>query len=178
MRRVLIPILVLQFAGCASNEALFAQYERPCPPARPVPAMALAVALVPGEDAESIEPAVFFDYRSAELDVGARETLALVVELLDTRPDVHLFLRAQTDWRGSRAVNDALAEQRLGTVREALLEAGVGAGRMRGVGIGERETPEGATAPVMDASRRVDLEFVDANGRPLPIRLAASGAAG
>jgi outer membrane protein OmpA-like peptidoglycan-associated protein len=181
VRYPLAILLVLQFAGCATDEALFAQYDRPCPvpTVRYVPELASAVAVAVAEGRERtasfFEPAVFFAHDSAALDGSAQATLARVVELLRKRQRVHLFLRAQTDWRGSPVGNEALAERRLTSVRRALLDAGIPERRLRGVGIGERETVERASEPVMDAARRVDLEFVDGNGRPLPIRLGPDG---
>lgn len=181
MRYTLI-MLALLGTGCATNDALFAQYERPCPTSasRPVPSIAQAlvvtgVAETVSADLIGFEPAVFFDLASAELDSRAQATLTRVVALLGSRDDVHLFLRAQTDWRGSEAVNDALATRRLASVRGAFLDAGMAAARIRGAAIGERETEDDARPPVMDAARRVDIEFVDRHGRPLPIHLAAGG---
>ena len=166
-----IALLATLGTGCASNEALFAEYERPCPVGMGVPEMVTVVALA-GEalpPAEQFVPAVFFDYRSAELDEAGRDTLARVAALLEREPEFHLFLRAQTDARGSAAVNDVLAEARLESVRERLAGLAVPAERVRGVGIGKREAIEGAGVPEMDAARRVDLQFVDRSGRPLAI---------
>lgn len=173
-----LGLALILVAGCASDEALFARYERPCPVpgfAVPEPAMVVAVTATEVEPGMRILPAVFFDYRSARLDAEAEATLDRVFAVLDADPAVHLFLRAQTDARGSRSVNELLAAQRLASVRAALLARGVADERLRGVGIGEREAVEGSSAAVMDASRRVDLQFVDVDGRPLPIVLRAAG---
>lgn len=179
MRYPLVILLVLQFAGCATDEALFAQYDRPCsaPPVRYVPELASVVAVVEGRQpaAPVVETAVFFAHDSAVLDGSAQAALARVVDLLREREQVHLFLRAQTDRRGSSGWNDALSERRLDSVRRALLDAGIPERRFRGLGIGEREAVERASEPAMDAARRVDLVFVDGNGRPLPIRLGPDG---
>jgi len=161
-------------SGCASNEALFTEYERPCPAGMALPEVVTVVALA-GEallPAERFVPAVFFEYRSAELDATGRETLARVADLLQRDESFHLFLRAQTDARGSVAVNDALAQERLESVRAQLDTLGVPSARVRGVGIGKREAVPGADVQEMDAARRVDLQFVDVSGRPLSISVS------
>ena len=172
-------LAALACVGCASDEALFAEYERQCEVPRIIvapPAMVVAV-LNAAAPASPFEPAVYFAYRSADLDGQAQATLRRLRELFDDHPEVHLFLRAQTDARGSIAVNERLAEARLESVRAQLLGLGIPPARIRGVGIGKREAQEGAAVAVMDASRRVDVELVDESGRPLAIVLADADAA-
>ena len=73
--------LLALLTGCASDEALFAEYERPCPvPGLSVPEPTTVVAIARTTEAPGtrILPAVFFDYRSARLDEVGHSREAVV----------------------------------------------------------------------------------------------------
>ena len=101
---------------------------------------------------------VLFEVGESELLPAAQQNLSDVIELLESEPDKQIRIEGHTDSTGPASVNLRLSEQRAQAVREALINLGIAAGRMRAVGMGEdfpiasNETESGRAS-----NRRVDV---------------------
>lgn len=111
---------------------------------------------------------VLFDTGSYTLKPGAREKLAKISGILLAHPGLTLQIEGHTDSVGSDDFNQALSEQRAGSVRDFLAEQGVGASTMTARGFGKtqpvasNDTPEGR-----QRNRRVEIVVNgDAIGAP------------
>ncbi len=80
---------------------------------------------------------VLFEVGQSELQPGARENLADVVELLQGEPDKRVRIEGHTDSTGPASVNLRLSQQRADAVRTTLVSMGIAADRIQAVGMGE-----------------------------------------
>ncbi len=81
---------------------------------------------------------VLFDTAEAQLKPGADATIRRLAEFLDVYPERRLLIEGHTDSRGSDSYNQDLSQRRADAVRTALTSAGVGAERLRSLGLGEQ----------------------------------------
>ena len=101
---------------------------------------------------------VLFEVGQSELLPAAQQNLLDVIELLESEPDKQIRIEGHTDATGPASVNLRLSEQRAQSVRQALMDLGIAAGRMNAVGMGEdfpiatNETEAGRAS-----NRRVDV---------------------
>lgn len=96
---------------------------------------------------------MFFDFDSATLKPGAYTELDRVANVLRDYPQTMVEIQGHTDSSGSEAYNQALSERRANAVRNALIQRGVEAERLRAVGFGESQ-PISTTAAM---NRRVTI---------------------
>lgn len=101
---------------------------------------------------------VLFDTGETTLQPEAAAQLDDVIELLKSEPDKAIRIEGHTDSTGSAQANMRISRLRAEAVREALIERGISADRIRAVGMGEdfpiasNETAEGRSR-----NRRVDV---------------------
>ncbi len=81
---------------------------------------------------------VLFDTAEAQLKPGADATIRRLAEFLDVYPERRLLIEGHTDSRGSDSYNQDLSQRRADAVRTALTSAGVGAERLKSLGLGEQ----------------------------------------
>ncbi|MEX3918177.1 efflux RND transporter periplasmic adaptor subunit [Paraburkholderia sp. BR10872] len=118
------------------------------------PAAASGAADVLGE-----HTALYFASGSASLDAQSADALAAVARRLVAEPGMRVVISGYTDSSGSQAANERLAAARAGTVRAALVVAGVKSERI------EMRKPARIVAnDPPDKSRRVDVTFSPAAG--------------
>jgi outer membrane protein OmpA-like peptidoglycan-associated protein len=101
---------------------------------------------------------VLFDTGKYSLKPGAREKLAKVAGILIAYPGINVQVGGYTDNVGGDDMNQALSEQRAGSVRDYLVESGVNSNSVTARGYGNTEpvaTNDNATG--RQQNRRVEL---------------------
>lgn len=101
---------------------------------------------------------VLFASGETELQPEAREQLDDVVELVEGEPDKQIRIEGHTDSTGSSSANMRISRQRAEAVRDALVERGISADRIRAVGMGEDfPIASNDSAGGRSKNRRVDV---------------------
>ena len=129
-----------------------AQANAGTPAAQPSPASGAADVL--GE-----HTALYFASGSSSLDAQSADALAGVARRLVAEPGMRVVISGYTDSSGSQAANERLAAARAGTVRAALVVAGVKTERIE-----MRKPAQIVANDPPDKSRRVDVTFSPAAG--------------
>ena len=106
------------------------------------------------------ERAIFFEVGKAELDDIARSLLRTVaLNLLATRKS--LLITGYADDQGTRERNEELSRRRAESVRNALLDAGVGEERLKIEGVGDKSPAAPSTAFGRSINRRVTFTWIE-----------------
>ena len=111
------------------------------------------------EAAASGHTQLYFAPGSASLDAQSATALATVAQHLAASPDTRVVISGYTDASGSYAQNERLARSRAGTVRAALIVAGVQDARIE-----MRKPAKIVATDPPDKSRRVDVTLSPAAG--------------
>ncbi|HET6603125.1 MAG TPA: OmpA family protein [Xanthomonadaceae bacterium] len=102
---------------------------------------------------------------AASLRPEARANLQRVVQFVQAHPSVQVLIEGHTDSQGSANLNQVLSQRRAEAVRQALVEEGVDAGRLRAVGYGEdRPVAANDTEAGRARNRRVEIVVPGASG--------------
>lgn len=111
---------------------------------------------------------VLFDTGKYSLKPGAREKLAKVAGILIAYPGLNIEVGGYTDNVGGDEMNQKLSENRAGTVRDYLVEQGVGAASVTAKGFGNTlPVASNDNASGRQVNRRVELVVSgDAIGSP------------
>jgi len=88
--------------------------------------------------AQNIKDA-FFDYDKYDIRAGAQADVQADAQWLVAHPGVKITLDGHCDERGSIEYNLALGENRANSVKQALVQAGVGADRIKTVSFGKEK---------------------------------------
>lgn len=107
---------------------------------------------------------VLFDFDSADLVAASDDTIDRVAELLAFYADVEVEVQGHSDSKGEADYNLTLSQERADAVRNALVDAGISAGRLEAEGFGETQprapntTESGDDDPAgREQNRRVDI---------------------
>ncbi|MBU9843624.1 OmpA family protein [Rahnella ecdela] len=79
---------------------------------------------------------LLFEKNSSELDPASKDQLSNIVEILKAWPNVGLQLNGYTDTSGTDEFNMKLSQDRADAVRQALIDQGAPASRLKAVGFG------------------------------------------
>ncbi len=82
---------------------------------------------------------IFFDYDTDELRADAQATLSKDASYLVSHPNVKVVIGGYCDERGSDEYNLALGQRRADSTKNALVQAGVGADRLRVISYGKEK---------------------------------------
>ena len=82
---------------------------------------------------------IFFDYDTDAIRTDAQATLSKDASYLVSHPDVKVVIGGYCDERGSDEYNLALGQRRADSARNALVQAGVAASRMRVISYGKEK---------------------------------------
>ena len=82
---------------------------------------------------------IFFDYDTDELRADAQATLSKDASYLVSHPTVKVVIGGYCDERGSDEYNLALGQRRADSTKNALVQAGVGADRIRVISYGKEK---------------------------------------
>jgi outer membrane protein OmpA-like peptidoglycan-associated protein len=101
---------------------------------------------------------VQFDTGKSTLRPGAREKLAKISGIVLAYPDLRLAIEGNTDSVGTDAMNQALSEQRAGSVRDYLVKENIPASSMTSKGFGKTQpVASNDTAEGRQQNRRVEM---------------------
>jgi len=81
---------------------------------------------------------IYYDYDMSVIRNDASKDLDRIVRLLETYPDLTIFLNSHTDSRGSDGYNAALAKRRAVAAYQYLTNEGVSPIRLLNAGFGEK----------------------------------------
>ncbi len=113
-----------------------------------------------GEISVRMTSDILFDFNSAALRGGSRETLNELASNFSQYPDNEIIVEGHTDSVGSDAYNQKLSEQRAATVADYLIDRGVRASNVIVYGYGElRPKSTNDTADGRQLNRRVEIHI-------------------
>lgn len=122
--RWLLPLLIALGALWLLS-SLFGRKERPVEQAPPSAVVEPAPAPPVAEPAATPTATVYFDVDQSALPAGGDAALALVIAYLAANPASTATISGYHDPTGDQAANEELAKNRAGSVRDALVAAGV-----------------------------------------------------
>ena len=103
-------------------------------------------------------PDVLFDLGQYTLKPAARERLARISGIVLAYPDLKLQIEGYTDSTGGDAFNQRLSEKRAATVRDYLVDSGVGINNVFARGLGKANPiADNGTAAGRKLNRRVEM---------------------
>lgn len=103
---------------------------------------------------------IHFEFNSATLTPGARNSLQRVVRSLRSQPEGEVEIAGHTDSLGNDGYNLKLSQQRANSVRAFLISNGVNAGRLSANGYGEQQpVASNSTESGRAQNRRVEMRF-------------------
>ena len=112
---------------------------------------------------------VLFDTNQAQLKSGGMRNVQKLADFLKQYPQRKVMIEGFTDSTGSNARNQELSDQRVASVRTALLGMGVGTERITSRGYGESYPVAGNdTAAGRQLNRRVEIVVSDDSGKIAP----------
>lgn len=115
-----------------------------------------------GLEARHFTLEVLFRTASHEVEPRYQEKLDRVAALLSEHPRLTVALEGYADHRGDAAYNQALSEQRIETVKQALIDHGIDAARIQATAYGEsRSTGAEGDVDGWALERRVGLSITD-----------------
>lgn len=175
---VMVISLATLLSSCATNDELFAKYDKSCelPPAtvkiiEKVRNQIVYKDKVVKVDGMAWEPAVYFGFDLASLSADEAQRLATDVAILKKNPTLKVNLQSFTDHKGSKAYNKKLAKRRQATVVDYLKTMGISMNRITVSPLGEELPLLGTSKEERVINRRVELMLLDKSGRPLAIKL-------
>lgn len=120
-----------------------------------------------------------FDTDSATLKPGAYRKIGQIAGVLNQDPSTSVVVKGFTDSRGSEGYNMDLSQRRAEAVRNAFIQSGVAAHRIRAIGYGESQPLVGEETPAAwQQNRRVEIVVqVAGAGAPLPAGAPPPGGA-
>ncbi|PWQ98797.1 OmpA family protein [Leucothrix arctica] len=117
------------------------------------------------------EPAVYFGFDLASLNVEEHVRLDRDLLVLKKNPKLKLSIQAFTDSKGSESYNRKLALKRQNTVQSYLIAKGLEKDRILVSPLGEELPILGNSTNERVINRRVELMLLDAAGRPLSLTI-------
>jgi outer membrane protein OmpA-like peptidoglycan-associated protein len=87
----------------------------------------------------TFDSGILFDFDSSDLQAAGQQNLRDLVASLEEYEGTEVLVVGHTDSVGDASYNQGLSERRAGAARTFLIGAGLDAGRVRAVGMGETE---------------------------------------
>ncbi len=180
----LITLSLTLLSGCATNDELFAKYDKSCDlPHTRVKVVEKVKYKVKYKDkvvykqkvvrghVKPWEPAVYFGFDRASLTAREKQRLDIDSNILKTNPTLKVNIQSFTDYKGSNAYNKKLALRRQASVVNYLVSHGIARNRMTVSPLGEGLPLLGSTEQERAVNRRVELMLLDRTGKPLPLKI-------
>lgn len=115
---------------------------------------------------------IFFEFDSDEITANSRVELAKLERLMKNNPSVKIEISGHTDSKGSDTYNQKLSQKRAEAVVKYLVDRGIDASRMIGVGYGETRpiaintNEDGSDNEEGRAmNRRIELQITESDGK-------------
>ena len=105
---------------------------------QPAPAPNTSGPLTATEFEQNVKP-VFFDYDSYSIRADAQQAITQDASYLQAHPDAKVLIAGYCDDRGSAEYNLALGQNRANSAKNALVQAGVDASRIRTISYGKEK---------------------------------------
>lgn len=172
-------ISVSVLSGCATNDQLFAKYDKTCElPKTKIKVVEKVKVVKEIREVEKQvvsgqhwEPAVYFGFDVATLETKEQDRLTKDVAILKKNPDLKVNIQAFTDSKGSNRYNRQLALQRQKSVVAYMAQQGIARERILLSPLGEELPILGESTADRSINRRVELMLLDNNGRPLALEI-------
>jgi outer membrane protein OmpA-like peptidoglycan-associated protein len=168
---ILALLVSAGLTACATDEALFAEYDRLC---RSDVCLAAAAEVMYEVDRTSLEwePAVYFGYDKSNIAESEAFRLDKNIQAMLDHPELNINIQAFTDENASHRYNIGLSDRRRQSVENYLLENGIDASRIIASIAGEM-LPIHAGDSVQDhaVNRRVEMMLIDTRGVPLSFKV-------
>jgi outer membrane protein OmpA-like peptidoglycan-associated protein len=177
-------------SGCATNNELYAKYDKTCDTPKAKVKVVERVKYVDkvkvkyvdkvrvvnkvvnkGIDGLHWEPAVYFGFNRGELNAQEQHRLAQDAAILKHYPNMKVNIQAFTDVKGSTAYNRKLAVKRQRTVVNYLKLQGIASHRILVSPLGEDLPILGNSVSDRSINRRVELMLLDHTGRPMALKV-------
>lgn len=105
---------------------------------------------------------VLFDTDKSVIRSDAKHVLDAAAEVLRNDPSIYVTVEGHTDSRASDSYNLSLSQRRAESVKEALMQRGIGENRLHPKGFGEsRPRVPNTSSGNMQLNRRVELSVID-----------------
>lgn len=103
---------------------------------------------------------VLFDFNSAGLRSGSRESLREMAGVFEKYAGTRISIQGHTDSVGSATYNERLSERRAGSVERYLEDIGVSSSRVEAIGYGESQPrASNSSASGRQRNRRVEIHI-------------------
>ena len=116
---------------------------------------------------------IFFDFDKSDLRAASQSELDKLVTIMKDNKDYVALLKANTDWKGSDAYNEALSNRRAGNAKAYLVSKGIDAARIKTSINGEKDPVAKNEVGSQDSeagrqfNRRVELYVKDKSGKQM-----------
>lgn len=173
-------VAVLSISGCATNDQLFAKYDKNCD----LPKAKIVEKIVEKQVTKEVvkiqkvgvqglhwEPAVYFGFDQSNLEASEANRLAKNVEILKKYPDTKVNIQSFTDQKGSSAYNKSLAKRREAMVVDYLHTMKIADNRILVSPLGEELPILGSSVKDRQINRRVEMMLLDKEGRPMALKV-------
>lgn len=173
-------VALLSLSGCATNDQLFAKYDKNCD----LPKTKIVEKIVEKQVTKEVvkvqnvgmqglhwEPAVYFGFDNAKLDQNESARLARNVQILNKYPNTKVNIQSFTDQKGTTAYNKVLAKRRENQVVDYLNSKNITDNRIIVSPLGKELPILGDSVKDRQINRRVEMMLLDADGRPMALKV-------
>ncbi|CAA6824125.1 MAG: OmpA family protein [uncultured Thiotrichaceae bacterium] len=173
-------VALISFSGCATNDELFAKYDKNCdlPKAKIIEKVVekqviKEVVKIKQVDMEGLhwEPAVYFGFDKSNLNAQETKRLAQNVAIMKKYPQAKVNIQSFTDQKGSTRYNKSLATRREAMVVDYLHTMGIADNRILVSALGEELPILGDSVKDRQINRRVEMMLLDEDGRPMALKV-------
>ena len=104
---------------------------------------------------------ILFDTGKSSIKAESTSVMVDIIQILSEYPNAKFTVEGHTDSQGGESTNQKLSESRANTVRDFLIEKGVGASRLTAVGYGEaKPIATNKTRAGRKENRRLEINLV------------------
>lgn len=160
---IVLSAVAITSAACASQKPAAVEPIAPIVRQTPRKVEAPPTEVAQGEVREAMLrlQRVHFALNAATLSPQAQQSVKEAAALLDSHPQIHLFVDGHTDQRGSQAYNMVLGERRAKAVVEFMAENGVERGRLHVASHGKKTLLDAQrNTAAMARNRRVEFRLM------------------